>query len=91
MQTLSEQEYKAPKATGQQKQYTLGERLVGLNFNPSKDPNVNEAKQLCARLADLLMEQKRESEFLTDALLQHTIGEILNAQMNVVKLLTLKY
>lgn len=78
---------------------TFGMQLVGISFNPSGDPNVNKAKQLCAQLADLVQtirypkatgEIKERSE-LENLLYTHTIGEILNAQMNVVKLLTLKY
>ena len=36
------------------KEMTFGERLVGLTFNPSGDPKVNRAKQLCAELVDLI-------------------------------------
>lgn len=76
-----------------EKPLTFGQQLVGLTFNPSGDPKVNKAKALCAELADLIKDQQDNSETsaLYDALYSHTIGEILNAQMNVVKLLTLKY
>lgn len=72
---------------------TFGQRLVGLNFNPSKDSNVDQAKKLCAELADLIYADYKNNETteLKNELYHHTIGEILNAQMNVVKLLTLKY
>lgn len=72
---------------------TFGEKLVGLNFNPSNDDKVSKAKRLCAELADLVEGefQNNELTFLQSRLYDHTIGEILNAQMNVVKLLTLKY
>lgn len=72
---------------------TYGEKLVGLNFNPANDDKVGKAKRLCADLADLLYDDYFQTE-LTDlkrTLYEHTIGEILNAQMNVVKVLTLKY
>ena len=76
------------------RQMTFGEKLVGLTFNPSGDDKVAKAKQLCAELADLVAndydERHLQSE-LQSRLFNHTIGEILNAQMNVVKLLTLKY
>lgn len=80
---------------------TFGEKLVGLTFNPSGDAKVQRAKELCAELADLLQEN-REDRFekinngsmmassLYSTLYDHAIGEILNAQMNVVKVLTLK-
>ena len=72
---------------------TFGQLLVGLNFNPSNDPKVQKAKELCAELADLLNNDKKEKEssLLSDMLFNQAIGEILNAQMNVVKVLTLKY
>ena len=72
---------------------TFGEKLVGLNFNPSNDDKVGKAKQLCAELADLLSDDYNQNETtpFKDRLYNHTIGEILNAQMNVVKVLTLKY
>jgi hypothetical protein len=77
-----------------QREMTFGEKLVGLNFNPSNDDKVSKAKKLCADLADLVESEYRngnEHTFLQSRLYDHTIGEILNAQMNVVKLLTLKY
>jgi flagellin-specific chaperone FliS len=75
------------------RQMTFGEKLVGLNFNPSNDDGVSKAKKLCADLMDLVNSERgnRETTQLESYLYNHTIGEILNAQMNVVKLLTLKY
>ena len=72
---------------------SFGERLVGLTFNPSNDPKVQRAKELCAEIADLLHDHisSKETYPLEQQLYNHTIGEILNAQMNVVKVLTLKY
>lgn len=78
--------------TTPERELTFGEKLVGLTFNPSGDEKVTKAKQLCAELADLLHgEHKNGSSALHDQLYNHAIGEILNAQMNVVKVLTLKY
>lgn len=75
------------------RELTFGEKLVGLNFNPSNDDDVSKAKRLCADLADLLYQSQRSSETseLKNILVNHTYAEILNAQMNVVKVLTLKY
>jgi len=72
---------------------TFGQKLVGINFNPSADDKAGKAKQLCADLMDLVNAERegRETTQLESLLYQHTVGEILNAQMNVVKLLTLKY
>lgn len=76
-----------------EQQLTFGQKLVGLKFNPSGDDKVDKAKQLCADLADLLHDQmqQREPSEHSKILEPFTYGEILNAQMNVVKLLTLKY
>ena len=73
---------------------SFGEQLVGLTFNPSGDPKVQRAKELCAELADLLNSHDESSQPTTDfaqRLFSHAVGEILNAQMNVVKVLTFKY
>ncbi len=77
------------------RQMTFGEKLVGITFNPSADDKVAKAKQLFAEAADLLWQEVHggagEISELQSRLFQHTVGEILNAQMNVVKVLTLKY
>lgn len=71
-----------------------GEKLVGITFNPSGDNEVNTVKRACAYLIDVIEKHREElkhsgtlstdKEFLMD----HAIGEILNAQMNVVKVIT---
>lgn len=78
------------------RELTFGERLVGIQFNPSADDKVAQAKQLFAKAADLLHDHYYSSEQgekgnVQMLLFTHTVGEILNAQMNVVKVLTLKY
>ncbi len=77
-----------------ERQMTYGEKLVGLNFNPSNDDKVSKAKRLCADLADLVKDEFDTSvhnSALQRQLFDHAIGEILNAQMNAVKVLTFKY
>lgn len=78
---------------GDARELTFGEKLVGLNFNPSNDDKVSKAKKLCADLADLLNDDQANGETseLKNILLPATFAAILNAQMNVVKVLTLKY
>jgi hypothetical protein len=75
------------------RQPSFGEKLVGLTFNPSGDEKVQRAKELCAELADLLNYHNEQSEptQFSQRLFSHAVCEILNAQMNVVKVLTLKY
>jgi hypothetical protein len=79
----------------QNQELTFGEQLVGLQFNPSGDEKVQRAKLLCSQLADLLHEHHYNSNLIEGSLrpmlYDHAICEILNAQMNVVKVLTLKY
>lgn len=75
---------------------SYGEKLVGINFNPSSDTKVDRVKALCAELADIVNEEvgvinEDSTTALQKTLFNHTIGEILNAQMNIVKLITLKY
>lgn len=71
-----------------------GERLVGITFNPSGDDEVNTVKRACAYLIDII-EKHRENcthngTLTTDKefLMNHALGEIVNAQMNVVKVIT---
>ena len=78
------------------RELSYGEKLVGINFNPSSDTKVDRVKALCAELADIVNEEvgvinEDSATALQKTLFNHTIGEILNAQMNIVKLITLKY
>lgn len=79
----------------QTRKLTFGEKLVGITFNPAGDDKVGKAKRLFADAADLLHTEmySKDGEIseLQSRLYAHAIGEILNAQMNVVKVLTLKY
>jgi len=72
---------------------TFGQQLVGLNFNPSHDDKVGQAKQLFADLADMVEQNDggEKPSYLYNLIKGNALREILNAQMNVVKLLTLKY
>jgi hypothetical protein len=75
---------------------TAGEKLVGKTFNPSGDDKVAKAKALCAELADMIYDAKRESfaygtlTLLREQLAERALMDILAAQMMVVKTLTLK-
>lgn len=70
-------------------EFTFGQKLVGLDFNPSKNPKVDRLKELFAEAADIIHEDITSKHVAVNstqfALYQHTIGEILNAQMNAVK------
>lgn len=92
---MNEQVYTDLESTPDKKQPaepTFGQQLVGYSFNPSGNPQVDRAKTLCAELADLLYDAyvSGTSTYLKDKLMEHAVGEILNAQMNVVKVITFK-
>jgi len=68
---------------------TFGQKLVGVSFNPSKMLNIDIVKGLCAELLDVLNDSndpKNQNE-MSKVLFEHAIGEVLNAQMSVVKFL----
>lgn len=69
---------------------TQGQKLVGLEFNPSGDPRVIAAKQACADLADMIFDDQRETRepYLTNTIKGDVIRQILHAQMAIVKYLT---
>jgi glycerophosphoryl diester phosphodiesterase len=72
---------------------TFGEQLVGLEPDVQhEDEDVQKVKELMAQIAEIL-----KRRYSTDAkvpvkslLFDHAVGEILNAQMAVVKVITLK-
>jgi len=71
---------------------TFGELLVGLEFNPSGDPDVHRVKELAAEMAEILKRRYEEDQRgpVKSLLFDHAVGEILNAQMTVVKVITMK-
>jgi len=77
-------EYKVP---------TFGEQLVGIDFNPSNSGEVAEVNELFAKIANIMEKNYREQpkHALKSLLFDSAVGEILNAQMNVVKVITLKH
>jgi hypothetical protein len=71
---------------------TFGELLVGLEFNPSGDADVYRVKELAAEMAEILKRRYEEDQRgpVKSLLFDHAVGEILNAQMTVVKVITMK-
>ena len=71
-----------------------GERLIGINFNPSGNTEVNTVKRACAYLIDVVEKYRENHEHagtLTvdkTLLIDNAINLILNTQMNVVKVIT---
>jgi hypothetical protein len=73
---------------------TRGEKLVGISFNPSANSEVDTVKRACAFLIDTLEKHREDAiengTFTADRefLINHALGEVINAQMNVVKVVT---
>ena len=75
-------------------EHTRGEKLVGISFNPSANSEVDTVKRACAFLIDTLEKHREDAiengTFTADRefLINHALGEVINAQMNVVKVIT---
>ena len=70
---------------------TIGQKLVGLSFNPSGDATVNKLKQLFADVLDTLGNVViPEDAELHGKLLETAVGAVITAQMWTVKVATFK-
>lgn len=72
---------------------TFGEQLVGLDLdNPHEDEDVQRVRLLTAEITEILKRRYSTDVKLPvkSLLFDHAVGEILNAQMTVEKVLTLK-
>jgi len=71
---------------------SFGEILVGIEFNPSNDDRVAQVKQKMAEIANILKDAYNDGDKspVKSLLFDHAVGEIVNAQMSVVKVITLK-
>jgi len=69
----------------------FGHQLVGLDPDNLDDSEVTKVKLLAAEMAEI-MKSNYEAERgpMKSLLFDHALGEILNAQMSVVKVITLK-
>lgn len=82
------------KGLSKNRELTFGEKAVGLSFNPSKNPAVDEAKELSARLIDLVEEHSNKLDknimrsWMFNVLRTQAINLLIGAQMAVVKFLT---
>lgn len=76
--------------TSEPAQLTDGQKLVGIQFNPSKDERVDRAKKLAAELADIVLNHPLgdKPSYLTNTIKGDALRQVLHAQMAVVKLLT---
>jgi hypothetical protein len=76
----------------QEKILSFGEILVGIEFNPSNDDKVAKVKSMMAEIANLMKDAYNETEKspVKSLLFDHAVGELVNAQMSVVKVITFK-
>ena len=77
-----------------EKELTFGEKAVGLNFNPSNDPKVQEVKEYFARVIDVIhnlpVDPTPTFPSLRNIIITGAIIQCIRAQMEVVKALTWK-
>lgn len=71
---------------------SFGELLVGIEFNPSNDDKVAKVNSLMAEVANIMMDQYKEGDKspIKSLLFDHAVGELVSAQMAVVKVITFK-
>jgi hypothetical protein len=76
------------------RELSFGEKAVGLTFNPSGDPKVQEVKELYAKIIDLLNDLRTETNVsISGEVKRHAsiaITEAETAQMRAVKAITWK-
>ncbi len=73
---------------------TYGGKIAGVDFNPSGDKQVAEAKAISANLIDLIAGpdgQKLSNSPLHSQLIDAAVFAVLEAQMMAVKAITFKY
>lgn len=71
---------------------TYGEKLVGVTFNPSGIPEVDEIKELYARVIDFCYKNNNDPEGgMKGELMKEAIMDAMKAAMTAVKGITYKY
>ena len=72
---------------------TFGEQLIGVDVEAEHQDDVTKVKAMFAEIAEMMKTnyQTESKHPLKSLLFDHAVGEILNAQMSVVKVLTLKH
>lgn len=70
--------------------FTEGEKLVGLDFNPSQDENVNNIKRKAADLIDAILEMNVETGAIAPRFVTQAVDGAVVVQMLAVKAATWK-
>lgn len=74
------------------KELSFGERMVGIEFNPSNDDKVFQVKTKYAELFNLVQSfGTPNSTYEFNLVRGHAFHELINSQMAVVKLITFPY
>ena len=76
----------------EEKIYSFGELMVGVKFDAEEEDSVTIVKKLFAQAANILKDEYANNERspIKSLLFDHAVGEISNAQMSIVKVLTFK-
>lgn len=73
------------------KTLTYGEKAVGLTFNPSNDPKVQEVKELYAKIIDLIATYgASKGDVFAGFINEEALSSAMTAQMWAVKAITYK-
>lgn len=71
----------------------FGEQLIGIDIDSPETDDVTKVKKLFAEVAEIMKNNysNNSKHPVKSLLFDHAVGEITNAQMSVVKVLTLKH
>ena len=72
---------------------SFGEQLIGVSIDTPPSNEVEKIKYMFAEIAEILKNdyQSNNRHPLNSLLFDHAVGEIVSAQMPIVKLLTMKH
>ena len=72
---------------------SFGEQLIGIDIDSPETDDVTKVEKLFAEVAEIMKKNYNDTPKhpVKSLLFDHAVGEIVNAQMSVVKVLTLKH
>jgi hypothetical protein len=72
--------------------FSFGEQLTGIDFSTEEEGSVYHVKKTMADLTNLLLDeyQKGDKSPIKSLLFDHAVGELVSAQMALVKVITFK-
>lgn len=71
---------------------SFGELLIGIEFDSSNEDATFKVKSMMAELANILKDEynTEQKSPIKSLLFDHAVGELVNAQMAIVKVITFK-